>query len=48
MGTPMMPLDLTLGEFERPTSMSFKFRSLMSRKQAELGHILLLNINRKS
>ncbi len=34
-------------DLERPMSRSLRFRSNKSPKEAELGHMLLLNINRK-
>ncbi len=45
----MTPSHLTLSDLERSKSRSMRFRSLThaSRKGAELGHMLLLNINRK-
>ncbi len=39
---------LTLSDLERSNSRSLKFRSPISCKGAELGHMLLLNINRKA
>ena len=42
-----MTSHLTLSDLETSKSRSFRFRSLMSCKGAELGHMLLLNINRK-
>ena len=41
----MTPSHLTLRDLERSKSRSLRFRSLISRKGAELGHMLLLNIN---
>ena len=38
---------LTLSDLERSKSRSVGFQSLISRKGAELGHMLLLAINRK-
>ena len=35
-------------DLERSVSRSFRFRKLISRKGAELGHVLLLDTNRKS
>ncbi len=40
----MITFDLDL---EKSTSRSLRFRRLISHKGAELGHTLLLNINRK-
>ncbi len=37
-----------LGDLESSMSRSLRFRRLISRKGAELGHILLFNINRKA
>ncbi len=48
MGSTMAPINLTLNDLERSNSRSPKFRRLISRKGAELGPMLLLNINRKS
>ena len=39
---------LALNDHERSKSRSLRFRRLTSRKGAELGHMLLLNNNRKS
>ncbi len=39
---------LTLSDLERSNSRSVTFQSLISCKGAELGHMLLLNINRKA
>ena len=47
MGSPMAPSHLTLSDLERSNSRSPRFRSLISRKGAYLGPMLLLNINRK-
>ncbi len=38
----------TLSDLERSNSRSFTFQSFISCKGAELGHMLLLNINRKA
>ncbi len=46
MGSTMVSSHLTLN-LERSKSRSPRFRSLISRKGAELGPMLLLNINRK-
>ncbi len=48
MGSPMTLSHLTLSDLERSKSRSLKFRKLIFRKGAELGHMLLLNINRKA
>ncbi len=48
MGSPMTLSHLTLSDLERSYSRSFRFRGLISCKRAELGHMLLLNINRKA
>ncbi len=48
MGSPMAPSHLILSDLERSLSRSFKFRSLIPRKGAQLGPMLLLNSNRKS
>ena len=42
----MTPWHLTISERERSKSRSLRFQSLISRKGAELGHTLLLTINR--
>ncbi len=47
MGSSMTLSHLTLSDLERSVSRSLRFQSIMSRKGAELGHMLLLNINRK-
>ncbi len=39
---------LTLGDLERSQSWSLRFLKLICRKGAEIGNMLLLNINRKS
>ena len=44
----MTPSHLTLSDLERSKSRSRRFRSLISSKGAELGHTLLLTINRKA
>ena len=41
----MTPSHLTLTDLERSKSRSLRLQSLISRKAAELGHMLLLNIN---
>ena len=49
MGSPMALSHLTLNGLERSKLRSLRFRSLMSRKGAELiCHILLLNTHRKA
>ena len=51
MGSPTAPLDFTLSDLklqlERSNSRSLRYRSFISCKGPELGHMLLLNINRK-
>ncbi len=47
MGSPLVQLHLTL-DILKGHSMSIRFRRLISRKGAELGHVLLLDTNRKS
>ena len=42
------PLYLAFSDLERPNSRSLKFRVDISRKGADLDHILLLNTNRKT
>ena len=41
----MTRLHLTLSDFEGQKSRSLRFRSIVSLKEAGLGHMLLLNIN---
>ena len=48
MGRPVTLSDLTFNDIERSTSRALGFRSIKSRKGAELGHMLLLNINGKA
>ena len=48
MGSPMTLSYLTLSHLERSKSRSLIFQSIISRKGAELGHMLFLNINRKA
>ncbi len=48
MGSALALSHLTLNDFEWAKSRSLRFRSIISRKGAELGHMLLLNINRKA
>ncbi len=43
MGSPMTLSHLTLSDIEKSKSRSLMFRSLVSRKVAELGPMLLLN-----
>ena len=43
----MAPSDLTLSDLERANSRSIRFQSVISRKGATLGPMLLLTINRK-
>ncbi len=43
----MAPSALTLSDLERSNSRSLRFQSLISRKGAKLGPILLLTIKRK-
>ena len=47
MGSPMTLSDMTLSDLERSKCKSLKFQSLIFRNGAELGHMLLLDINRK-
>ncbi len=47
MRSPNTPLHLTLSDLERSRSRLFIFSSLIPRKGAKLGPMLLLNINRK-
>ncbi len=47
MWSLLAPLYLTLNDRERSNSRSLKFRNLISRKGAELGHRLPLNVNWK-
>ena len=48
MGSPMALSHLTLSDLERSKSRLLRYRSIISGKGAELGHMLLLNINRKA
>ncbi len=41
MGSPMTPSDFTLSGLERSKSRSLRFQSLVSDKEAVLGHILI-------
>ncbi len=43
MVTPITPSLLILSDLERSKSRSLGFRSLVSRKGAEIGHMLLIN-----
>ncbi len=43
----MAPSDLTLSDLERSNSRSIRFQSVISRKGAKLGPMLILTINRK-
>ncbi len=45
--SPMTLSHLTLRDLGRSKSRSRRYRSIMSHKRAELGHMLLLEINRK-
>ncbi len=44
MASPMTSLHLILSDLERSNSRSLRFRSLISCKGAELGHMLLLTL----
>ena len=48
MESPVTSSHMTLSDLERSKSMSLRFRRLISCKRAELGHMLLLNINAKA
>ena len=48
IGSPMILSHLTLSDPERSISKSLRYQRLISHKTAELGHLLLLNTNRKS
>ncbi len=50
IGSQMTLSHLTLSDLERsnPRSLIYTFQSLISCKGTELGHMLLLNINRKA
>ncbi len=48
MGCPTTLSQLTLSDLESTNSRSLRFRSLVSGKGAEFGHMLLPNINRKA
>ncbi len=48
MTSLMTSSHLTLSDLERLNSRPLRFRNLISCKGAELGHMLLLNINRKA
>ena len=45
-GSSIIRLVFTLSDIERSKSRSLRFRSLISRKRAELRHMLLSSINR--
>ncbi len=47
MEGPKTPSHLTLSDLERSKSRSLRFRSIISCKGVELGHVLLLKVNRK-
>ncbi len=47
MGSPVTLSHLALSDIERSLSRSLKYQRFISRKAAELGHMLLLKINRK-
>ncbi len=47
MGSQVAVLNLTFSDLEMSKSRSLRFQSLLSFKGALLGHMLLLNINRK-
>ncbi len=48
MGTAMASSHLTLHDLERLMSRAIRFWRLITRREAELGHVLLLSTNRKS
>ena len=48
MGSPMTSSHMTLSGIERSNSRSLGFQSLIFRKEAELGHMLPVKINRKA
>ncbi len=48
MASPVKSTHLTLSDHEESNSRTLRFRSLISCEGAELGHMLLLNINRKA
>ncbi len=48
MGSSNTFLHLTLSDLERSKSWSLGLQSLLFRKGAELGHMLLLNIDKKA
>ena len=48
MDSPVTSSRMTLSYFERTNSRSLTFQSLISRKGAELDHMLLLDINGKA
>ncbi len=47
MGNPMAPSYLALRDLELLKSRSLRFLRIISRKEAELGHMLLFKANRK-
>ncbi len=48
VGSPVTLSHLSLSDLERSNTRSLRFRSLISCIGAELGHMLVLNINRKA
>ncbi len=48
MESPMTPSHLTLSDLERSKPRSLRFQRFVSCKGAELGNMLLLNINGKA
>ena len=48
MESPMTPSNLTLRDIKRSKSGSLEFRTFISCKRSELGHMLLLKIDRKA
>ncbi len=48
MASPMTSSHMTFSDVRRSNTRSLRFRSLISHKGAELGHMLSLNINRKA
>ncbi len=47
MGSPMAPSDFTLNGPEMSKSRSLTFKILIFHEGAGLGHMLILNVNRK-
>ncbi len=45
MGSSMAPSHLTLSDLERSKPRSLRFQSFISRKVAQLGPMLLINMN---